>query len=169
MLASVIGIGFGYSVYQHQTFQEAAQVQETIFQRLIHIAPEFKPGTSILLLPDEKTSVLKQFLWNNIVFQSALQYLYHDINQKAYLCDNQQENNPYAILAICRFEPDRISVAFNAQRLTLPYDKVVIFRYSADDGLQLVETFDSTAQYAPLQRVITNAPLPQRLTTVFTN
>jgi len=181
LTSSLIGIATVQALAQHQGYFEYSQRQQQILANIISQAPQFEPGTTVLLVDRTPTAAFKAWSMCTVVtncLEWALRYIYGDYTLRAMYCaPGYRPRNQFS--EECRFEARGVTVSYvhrgsrKEMHLSSPYALLVVFENSVR-GLSVLKDisgYHSEAGvngYDPGRRIDASSPIPARAHTVFT-
>jgi hypothetical protein len=177
----LVGIATVQALAQHQGYFEYSQRQQQILANIIDQAPQFEPGTTVLLVDRPPTAAFKAWSMCTLVsscLEWALRYMYDDQTIRAEYCaPGYRPRKQFS--EECRFEAQQVTVSCihpgtkKEMCTSTPYTSLVVFENSVQ-GLHLltdISGYHSEAGvngYQPGRRINSRSPIPTRARTAFT-
>ena len=164
-----IFVGMHSLLLQHEVFIEASRIQERMIVDVTRQAPRLKEHAYLIILNmPERNEYLANMYFRYQFMPYALAYVYQDYEhiQGIDYCAINEEGKMVSVIRDYRLQKPICGEG----KLQVPWEAVLIFDYSAQNGFILVEDVavdllsaqDTKTQYQPFQLIDVEAEMPQR-------
>ncbi|MCA0457744.1 MAG: hypothetical protein LCI00_27510 [Chloroflexi bacterium] len=173
-----IGLALLNAMQQQQMYVNYSLQQQNILQQVIAQAPQITPDTVMVI--DDNAGLMnnENVFYYGTYWSTLIRYLYKNPTMRVFYCP--PEGGTIVPAGACQFEPSFLIASIitpdgtgAAPRtdITIPYDKLLIFRTEADGRTALLTTEAVQARwqisgYNP-DALITQGDPPYRATTLF--
>ncbi|MEZ4669804.1 MAG: hypothetical protein R3E39_18010 [Anaerolineae bacterium] len=171
--SGLVLVGMLGMLRQHDLYATMPLRQHWLQASIIQQAPAVETNAVLVLLDetDDMRGALA-FEARRDVFDSSLKYLYNSQAVTAVLCATAS-TRPDGLVGQCYFRDDGFEETWERGPHQFGYDQLIVFRYSDNEGAVLLDTLPdwmpsaASAQYHPRSLIVADAPLPDRVFTVF--